>query len=279
MLTAAQKQQFADDGYVFIDPEIDGTTIDGVVERVGHGLFGTNASQVHGKDPQRPGSGRVQDAWNFDDGVKRIARAPAILTQLADLYGRPPKPFQTLNFRIGTQQLAHSDTVHFNCFPQGFMCGVWVALEDIDETNGAVVYYPGSHKLPEFNLTHVCAESDLASQREISQEPSPWSPAAIWRRIKGSSLNYSTEKDYSLYEQFIQRQIAKFRLNPALATMKKGSAFIWAANLLHGGSPHADPNRTRHSQVIHYYFEGCRYHRPLLHSNAQVHYFEPAWIL
>ena len=32
--------------------------------------------------------------------------------------------------------------------PEGFMCGVWVALEDMDMENGPLVYYPGSHKLP-----------------------------------------------------------------------------------------------------------------------------------
>ena len=32
--------------------------------------------------------------------------------------------------------------------PEGFMCGVWVALEDMDMDNGPLVYYPGSHQLP-----------------------------------------------------------------------------------------------------------------------------------
>src|SRR5262249_3213297 len=39
--------------------------------------------------------------------------------------------------------------------------------------------------------------------------------------------------------------------------VKKGHALIWAANLLHGGSPVADPDRTRHSQVTHYFFANC----------------------
>ena len=44
---------------------------------------------------------------------------------------------------------------------------------------------------------------------------------------------------------------------------RKGEAFIWAANTLHGGEPIADPESTRRSQVTHYYFEGCRYWTPL----------------
>ena len=52
---------------------------------------------------------------------------------LFSLYGREPFPFQTLNFPYGSRQHYHSDAVHFNSLPKGFMCGVWVALEDIHE--------------------------------------------------------------------------------------------------------------------------------------------------
>ena len=43
---------------------------------------------------------------------------------------------------------------------------------------------------------------------------------------------------------------------------KKGQALIWAANLLHGGSPQINPKLTRWSQVTHYYFENCVYYTP-----------------
>ena len=44
--------------------------------------------------------------------------------------------------------------------------------------------------------------------------------------------------------------------------LRKGQTLIWAANLFHGGCPVRDPNRTRHSQVTHFYFDGCRYYTP-----------------
>jgi hypothetical protein len=43
---------------------------------------------------------------------------------------------------------------------------------------------------------------------------------------------------------------------------RKGQALIWAANLLHGGSPQNDARLTRWSQVTHYYFEDCTYYTP-----------------
>ncbi len=45
--------------------------------------------------------------------------------------------------------------------------------------------------------------------------------------------------------------------------LRRGQALIWAANLLHGGDPVADPSRTRVSQVTDCYFDGCSYYTPL----------------
>jgi hypothetical protein len=43
--------------------------------------------------------------------------------------------------------------------------------------------------------------------------------------------------------------------------LRRGLAVVWAANLLHGGSPIHDPTRTRGSQVTHYYSR-LRLHLP-----------------
>jgi len=43
---------------------------------------------------------------------------------------------------------------------------------------------------------------------------------------------------------------------------KKGTALVWAANLMHGGSPIRDPRRTRHTQVTHYFFDDCLWWSP-----------------
>ena len=268
MLTAEQKQQFADQGYLVIDPQIDPAIIDGVRERVGNGLLYPDGRTVE----------RIQDAWRQEPAVKAIARAPVVLETLAELHGRTPLPFQTLNFRVGTQQRIHSDTVHFNSDPAGRMCGVWVALEDIDEYNGAVVYYPGSHKLPEATMRDVFAEPDLGAQRAPMRHGA-LSPRRWWLELRGHPPVHDSGHNYRLYEDYIERVVERAGIAPALATIRKGQAFVWAANLLHGGSLRADPARTRHSQVSHYYFEGARYHRPLLNPDGRIRYFQPDWIV
>jgi ectoine hydroxylase-related dioxygenase (phytanoyl-CoA dioxygenase family) len=190
---------------------------------------------------------RIQDAWRISENVRAIARSPKILGLLEDLYGREPLPFQTLNFYVGTQQPAHSDALHFNSMPAGYMCGVWLALEDMDMDNGPLVYYPGSHKLPELMM------------KDIGAEP--------------------LETEYPKYERHIQELIAREGLEPSYGTIKKGQALLWASNLLHGGSPQKDPARTRHSQVTHYFFKDCKYYTPMLTTDTETFWRDPAWVV
>jgi ectoine hydroxylase-related dioxygenase (phytanoyl-CoA dioxygenase family) len=240
---AARREQFERDGYLVIEePVAPDAVLDGIVEALAH-LYG---KPLHERDGVVYYRNRIQDAWKIDERVKGLALAPPVLSLLADLYGRRPLPFQTINFRIGSQQRAHADALHFNSKPEGFMCGVWVALEDIDSESGPVVFYPRSHRLP------------FVTMADAGLEPS--------------------ESNYGAYEQHIDRLIAEEGLAPRYGTLYKGQALVWAANLLHGGAPQRDRSRSRHSQVTHYFFEGCRYWAPMVSSGDDVRWREPAWI-
>src|SRR6185312_2558488 len=56
---------------------------------------------------------RVQDFWLASEASRELACHPEILKTLELLYEREVVPFQTRNFSVGTQQRAHSDTIHF----------------------------------------------------------------------------------------------------------------------------------------------------------------------
>ena len=60
--------------------------------------------------------------------------------------------------------------------------------------------------------------------------------------------------------------------------LKKGQCLVWSANLLHGGSPHRDKGRTRHSQVTHYYFDDCQYYSPLSSYGGYRHLYRGGWV-
>jgi hypothetical protein len=180
---------------------------------------------------------RVQDAWDTNADVRRLAVNASVQALLSKLYGRRAFPFQTLNFPVGTQQHYHSDAVHFSTVPERFMCGVWVALEDIGEEAGPLIYYPGSHRLPIFTNEHLGVTS---------------------------FANIDPYDNYGRFEEVWEALVDAAGLRPATFCARKGQALIWAANLLHGGDRHRDPTQTRWSQVTHYFFEGCAYYTPLL---------------
>lgn len=183
---------------------------------------------------------RIQDAWNDDENVKRIAQNRHIIDLLTKLYGVQAWPFQTLNFPVGTQQHFHTDSIHFSSVPERFMCGVWTALEDITEDAGPLVYYPGSHKWPIYTNEHIgnCVSKMHHRPTQALYEP--------------------------LWESLVETHGCK----PEIFTAKKGQALIWAANLLHGGTKQSNKYKTRWSQVTHYFFDNCAYYTPMTSDPA-----------
>jgi hypothetical protein len=117
------------------------------------------------------------------------------------------------------------------------MCGVWVALEDVDAENGPLFYYPGSHRLPVYHM------HDL-----------------------GLMPGYEA---YGQYEDRIEAILLASPYRRLQAHLKKGQALIWSHNIFHGGSKVIDTARTRLSQVTHFYFPGCVYYTPMLSDLPQ----------
>ena len=217
-------RNYSRDGYIVIDPQIPdiGTTAERILDAL--------EERFKTKD-------RVIDAWQFNQNVRDLAILPKVYETLETLYGRRPIPFQTLNFKFGTEQATHSDTIHFNSIPEGFMCGVWIALEDIDENNGPLHYYAGSHRIPRYDFSHLGIAASL-NQKTMKTEIGPQLPKLIEDIARAKDLK-------------------KIR-----GLIGQGQAIIWAAGTYHGGEPIRDRSRTRYSQVTHYYFENCTYYTP-----------------
>jgi hypothetical protein len=172
---------------------------------------------------------RWQDAWRVVPEVRRLACHPPLLEWLRFLYDREPIPFQTLDFRQGTTQRTHRDDAHFDSVPTGFMCGVWIALEEVGAQQGPVRYYAGSQR------------TSTADEMAAACDPNG---------------NFS----YEQYEEVVAQGLAE--LHPSDFLAAPGDALIWAAGVAHGGAPLADSTSTRWSQVTHYFFEDCVYITP-----------------
>ena len=166
--------------------------------------------------------------------IKNVTYTPQLVSILNFLLGKEVVPFQTLNFIKGSNQRAHSDSIHMTTYPLGYLIAVWIALEDTNENNGPLFYYPGSHQLP-YLLNNDFNETSTALKLG--------------------------RNDYTDYEDVVEEIIQKNHLEKKTFLAKKGDVFIWHANLIHGGSPTLDNSLTRKSMVIHYYAKDViKYH-------------------
>lgn len=227
------KEHFRAYGYAVVDTDLP------------HALLDQAVNKLTWEYPNFNKGYRVQDAWKDVEEVKRIALHQSLLDVLASLYGRKPRAFQTLNFAQGTEQPMHQDTIHFQSEPEGWMCAIWVALEDVTVRNGPLAFYKGSNKMKAFTMA------------DFQLQPSA--------------------DDYPKYEEFLLKQ--NFDGMPLeLGILRKGQALIWDANLVHGGWRRLDKESTRFSQVTHFFFEGTKYYTPMLSHGKKKTYRDPEWV-
>lgn len=238
-LDESQKEsmhKFYKDGYIVIDLELDGSFIENIVNDLKKIIetnnYKTNYSTYHYND-----SPRIVEAWKESENIKKLVWHKKVISTLKQIYHRNPIPFSTINFIKGTSQPMHSDNIHFDTIPPRWLTGVWVALEDVDDANGPLIVYPGSHKLKTATLNEL--NLPVANRENLKEV-------------------------YSKYEDEVGKIILKNNLKPKALTIKKGMAIIWSANIIHGGKLIKDDKRTRQSQVTHYHYEGCeKYFNPL----------------
>ena len=256
VLTADDRSKFDRDGYLVFDPEIPLAVIDRIPAELGP-KYPERGTHHEGEVIYQPG--RITYAWRVNDNVRRVATAPKVLRALEELYGSRMMPFQTLNFRRGTQQSPHSDAMHFRPAEPNQMCGVWIAFEDIHDANGPLVYYPGSHKLPFADYDAVGFEAVKSDYPSYEQ------------------FMYDRNRHY---QDYVAALLEEQGFQPEYGTIRRGQAMIWASNLIHGGAPQKDKERTRHSQVTHYLpQDSFAYHTPMRTEDDQEFWTEPEMVL
>lgn len=132
---------------------------------------------------------------------------------------------QSLYFQFGSEQILHRDPVVVPTGAPLRLLAAWIALEDIHPDSGALVYIPGSHRLPYYEFAPGVYEYD--------------------GRVMGAA-------EVAAATAFDDEQARSRGLEPQLFTPHRGQALIWHASLRHGGSPVRDPARTRKSFVVHF---------------------------
>jgi phytanoyl-CoA hydroxylase len=178
-----------------------------------------------------------------DGHYPRIANLHAAFTPLREVFSRnqlaltvqralfrsEPALYTSLFYERGSSQDIHRDTPYFSTKPEHFYLGVWVALEDADQNNGALEVVPKGHLIPEFDREAIALElfPNLESVPSASQQ--------LWD-------NYQSK----LWEACRERGLEK-----SIVPVTAGDTIIWHPQLPHGGSHIHDLSRTRFSFVMH----------------------------
>ena len=173
---------------------------------------------------------KIMFAIHKSEKLRYFGTDPQLIELLSAILGGPAALFQSINFMMGSEQHTHSDSIHMTTYPLGGLLGVWIALEDIDEVNGPLHYYPGSHKLPYY------LNSDYDNE---------------------GSYFLLGDKNYTEYEKMLEEKVLEHGIEKKIFKAKKGDLLIWHANLLHGGEPHTNKAKTRKSMVFHYFNTDC----------------------
>lgn len=178
---------------------------------------------------RRGSSDRIHGAHDRLESARRVWLYPPVLEFLEKHFKDTPCACQTLTYVNGSEQGAHQDTIHLTPYPAGFMSGVWIALQDIEEGSGELFVYPGSH------LNDRLRTVKLGLSKVVNDD-------------------YS---HFGIFDQAVKDLLEAGGYERVVYRPKAGQILVWHENLAHGGSPRLHQDRERLSVVSHYFARGA----------------------
>jgi hypothetical protein len=162
---------------------------------------------------------RITNVEQYSALFRDLALSGVARRFLGDYYAAPPTLLQTLTYAYSSHQGEHSD-LHLVSPPwaggynRATLAAAWFALEDAGPENGALVIYPGSHKI---------------AKRKLDE--------------------FASYGDYSAY---LKELMQSHGIAPKVFQAKAGDVLFWHGDFVHAGGIASDRNRSRFSFVCHY---------------------------
>ena len=230
---AARLLFFIEHGYVVIKNAVDYATIDSLLEEINRipmttrkYVAGSNNESCFAEAVFDNPAYRVLDVHVNSVFARKVMFAKEILRFLEIIFEADALAFQTLLFRYGSQQGVHQDGAYVVVDPPLNFAASWVALEDVVEGAGELIYYAGSHKNEEF---------------------------IFGNNRKHFQINVDGIPAHDAFLGHLEAQAEKHNQPRTTFLANKGDALIWAADLAHGGTVATkSPQPTRLSLVTHY---------------------------
>lgn len=178
---------------------------------------------------------RIMHPHRFDELSKRYMLDPRIFSILRQLLGEEVLSAQSMTYfkAPGSRgQALHQDNFYLQAAPSTCIAA-WVALDDCDAENGALMAVPNTQ-----NYAVQCptqANADVSFTKEFVAPP----------------------KGYK----------------PTLLTMNAGDTLFFNGNVIHGSGPNKSQTQFRRSFICHYIGESAKeisqYYHPLLNEAGQ----------
>jgi ectoine hydroxylase-related dioxygenase (phytanoyl-CoA dioxygenase family) len=232
---AEQIERFERDGFLILPGAAPEELVEAFQKRIDRAFFEGNEQVLY----QRPGS---NDAEPLRSGTERVRTrvvdcfvplpealdlftVPPLRAFLTAIFDAPPLLFQSLSFDQGSQQGLHQDTAYVVVDRPLEMAACWIALQDVEEGSGELIYVPGSHRLPDWDFG--------AGQKHWDSE------------LNGDDTHHQWSVMLSELEKNSPRGTQHFYA-------KKGDILIWHADLAHGGATVTNTALRRQSLVGHF---------------------------
>lgn len=230
---------FIEHGYVILEQAVAHTRIDAYLQafQQAKATRGPLLASIPAAGPQDKGIAplhradldspltKVLDTYSHLPDACEIIFAEPIRQFLDAVFGEPLLAFQGLHFERGSTQAIHQDTAYVVLTEPLHFCASWVALEDVQAGSGELIYYSGSHRLPDWLYSG---------------------------RYKHFNHKRDSHEEHLRHLESLHLRAKERGLELQSFLPKKGDALIWAADLAHGGSAISDAGLTRRSLVTHY---------------------------
>ena len=161
-------EQYWDRGWVVVEGVFEPPEVDGVIQRA-TAISENEVAELEGKyQLDQDAEGRIAprkiDApFTKDEGFRQFVMNERLCSLIAQLIGKPPLLIMDQIFmkppHFGSAKPYHQDNAYFLCHPDDDVITAWIALDDVDETNGCLRYIEGSHRGP------------ILEHRELPGEP------------------------------------------------------------------------------------------------------------
>lgn len=130
----------------------------------------------HGKPIPR----KIMYPFTKSEHFRRFVLSSQLTGLIGALLGKEPRLVFDQVFlkppRHGSAKPYHQDNAYFRCQPADEVLTAWIALDDVDESNGCLRYIDGSHRMPmlehaavageQYNITP--AEDDIDLSLEVA---------------------------------------------------------------------------------------------------------------